>query len=235
LTSVDSTNNFAFAEVQAGLAGHGAVYFAEKQTSGRGQRGKTWTSTSGENIIMSVVLEPKTIKVKSQFLLSMAVSVACHSLLRLYAPNDLSIKWPNDIYWKEKKLGGILIESKVQGSNLLFSIVGIGININQNHFESWIPNPVSLKQISGIQFESKALARQLCKYLEEKYKLLISGKADDIVREFNENLFRKNQEVQFRKGVNTFSAIPKEVRADGSLITEAPELVLVHSEAEWIS
>jgi BirA family biotin operon repressor/biotin-[acetyl-CoA-carboxylase] ligase len=234
LLSVDSTNNYALLKVQAGLAEHGAVYFANEQTSGRGQRGKIWTGTPGENIIMSVVLEPVKINVKNQFLLSMAVALGCHSFLRQWAPNDLRIKWPNDIYWKEKKLGGILIENKVKGNNLVFSVAGIGININQDHFESWIPNPVSLTEISGIKFESKALARQLCKSLEEKYTLLINGEKDALIKEFNEYLFRKNQEVQFRKGNINFLATPIEVRGDGSLITEAPELALLHTEVEWI-
>ncbi|MFI5153122.1 MAG: biotin--[acetyl-CoA-carboxylase] ligase [Chitinophagales bacterium] len=234
LPSVDSTNNYALAKVHAGMAEHGTVFFADEQTSGRGQRGKSWTSTPGENIIMSIVLEPVWLKVKYQFLLSMAVASACHSFLRQYVPNDLSIKWPNDIYWKEKKLGGILIENTVKGNHLVFSIAGIGLNINQKLFESWIPNPMSLTQMTGTRFEVKTLAKQLCKCLEEKYTLLINGETNLLIKEYNKHLFMKNQEAHFRKGNMKFSAVLTEVRPDGILITRDPELALRHNEVEWI-
>lgn len=234
LPSVDSTNNYALAKVHAGLAEHGAVFFADEQTNGRGQRGKTWASTAGENIIMSVVLEPVWIKVKNQFLLSMAVASACHSFFLPYVPNNLTIKWPNDIYWEEKKLGGILIENKVKGNHLVFSIAGIGLNINQSLFERWIPNPVSLAQITGIRFEVKTLAKQLCQCLEEKYTMVRNGETEVLLNEYNKYLLRKNQAVQFRKGNIKFSATLKKVGPDGMLITSDPELALRHNEVEWL-
>ncbi|WP_315818363.1 biotin--[acetyl-CoA-carboxylase] ligase [Paraflavitalea speifideaquila] len=113
LPVIDSTNNYAMAQATAGLASHGTVYFALQQTAGKGQRGKTWHTTPGENIMMSVVIQPQALITNQQFLLSAAIALGCYDFFKTYAGEETSIKWPNDIYWRDRKAAGILIESRV--------------------------------------------------------------------------------------------------------------------------
>ncbi len=113
LESVDSTNNYAMAAVRAGLAKHGDAFFAMDQVKGKGQRGKGWMTEPGANIIMSVVLHPSTVQLQQQFRLSMAVALAVHDFFGRYGGDETKIKWPNDIYWRDRKAGGVLIESLV--------------------------------------------------------------------------------------------------------------------------
>src|SRR5688572_2022740 len=161
LSSVDSTNNYAMARVQAGLAQHGAAWFAHEQTAGKGQRNKHWLTNPSENILLSVVLQPFTLTASEQFLLSASVALACCDFYKNYAGEETSIKWPNDLYWRDRKAGGILIENNFRGSEWVFAIAGIGININQTSFDPALPNPVSLKQITGKNFNVIQLAREL--------------------------------------------------------------------------
>src|ERR1700741_610993 len=116
LNSIDSTNNYAMQKVHAGLASHGNGYFALEQTAGKGQRGKSWTAAHGENIILSVTVETLPVKGLEPFHLSVATALAAKDLLEKYAGNEVGIKWPNDIYWRDRKAGGILIENVLRGS-----------------------------------------------------------------------------------------------------------------------
>ncbi|HXL72345.1 MAG TPA: biotin--[acetyl-CoA-carboxylase] ligase, partial [bacterium] len=135
LGSVDSTNNYAMARAAAGLADHGTLYFAHEQWAGKGSRGRTWTSKPGENIILSAVLEPVALVSSQAFALSACVALACHDLFSQYAGAEATrIKWPNDLYWGDRKAGGILIENNFRGDRWAFAIAGIGININQTEF-----------------------------------------------------------------------------------------------------
>ena len=131
LQSVDSTNNYAMAQVHAGLARHGMAIFAREQYAGRGQRGRTWVAAPGDNITMSVVLEPHFLSLSQQFQLSAALSLAIHDFLQSFTLTPFYIKWPNDLYWGDRKAAGILIESILKGDKWAFAVAGIGININQ--------------------------------------------------------------------------------------------------------
>ena len=122
------------------------VVWADYQTAGRGQGTNRWESERGQNLLFSILLHPETIPANGQFHISMAISLAICEALGQHI-GDLSIKWPNDIYWRNGKIGGILIEHRLQGSHLKDSIIGVGLNVNQRQFYSDAPNPVSLWQI----------------------------------------------------------------------------------------
>lgn len=111
LESVDSTNNYAMAKVRTGLAKHGDGYFAMAQVSGKGQRGKTWVTEPGTNIILTLVMQASPLQLTRQFQFSAAIALAVHDFFGLYAGDETTIKWPNDIYWRDRKAGGILIEN----------------------------------------------------------------------------------------------------------------------------
>ena len=156
---------------------HGMSIFSREQTAGKGQRGKNWDSEKDANIALSVLLNPYPLRIQDQFKLSVCVAVSVYEFFSSYAGEETKIKWPNDLYWRDRKTGGILIENVVRSSasgvssqqseTWKWAIVGVGININQTLFAAELPNPVSLKQITGKNFEPVELAKELCSVMEK--------------------------------------------------------------------
>jgi len=233
LDTVDSTNNYAMARAHDGLAKHGMAWFAHEQTAGKGQRGKTWAAEKGKNIAMSLILEPGSLHISSQFHLSAAVALSCFEFFSAYAGEETKIKWPNDLFWRDRKAGGILIENKFQGTNWKWAVIGIGININQVQFDEFLIHAVSLKQITGKTWEPVELARQLYALL---MKNLGAVKAiDEIMRQYNKQLFRIDTTVTLKKDGEKFETFIKEVNRDGQLVTvDAVEHVFDFGEVEWV-
>lgn len=226
LPVVDSTNNYAMAQVQAGKAGHGSVFMALEQTSGKGQRGKQWHTASGENIAMSIVVDPYPLNITQQQLLSFAVALACYDLFKKYAGEENTrIKWPNDLYWQDRKAGGILIESVISSreygaSSWEWAIIGIGININQTSFPPDLPNPVSLKQITGKNFDPVLLAKELHNIFLQHFDELTTRGFSAIYKHYLANLYKKNERVRLRKDNRAFEATIMGVSESGRLIAE---------------
>ncbi|MEP7278111.1 MAG: biotin--[acetyl-CoA-carboxylase] ligase [Bacteroidota bacterium] len=253
LESVDSTNNYAMARVRTGLAKHGDAFFAMTQLNGKGQRGKHWLTEPGTNIIITLVLRPNGLKLQQQFRLNLAVALAIHDFFALYAGEETSIKWPNDIYWRDRKAGGILIENIIgmdrgaetrqgtpEGENhepltdgWQWSVVGTGININQTVFPEQIRNAVSLKQITGKDWDIIELAELLCGYVLERYNQMVAGK--DLLPQYNLHLYKKDQVVVFKKDNLVFEGIVKEVNALGQLLVLTTlEEHFNFGEIEWV-
>ena len=159
LNSVDSTNNYAMQQAKSGLAKHGTAYFAHEQTAGKGQRNKHWLSAKDENIILSVILDASGLLLSQQISLNVIAALAALNLFNNYTTKNFKIKWPNDIYWQDRKTGGILIENIIAGDVWKYSIVGFGLNINQTAFDTSLKNPVSLKQITGNTYDIVEMAR----------------------------------------------------------------------------
>ncbi len=232
LSSVDSTNNYAMGQVQAGLARHGAAWFAHEQTAGKGQRNKRWLTNPSENILLSVVLQPFTLTASEQFLLSATVALATHDFYKNYAGDETTIKWPNDLYWRDRKAGGILIENNFRGSEWTFAIAGIGININQTRFDPLLPNPVSLKQITGRDFNVIQLARELCKKLEERYQQMLSLNTESLLKQYEAVMYKRGENANLRKDGKVFQAMIRGVSPSGGLI--AGENQYDFNEIEWV-
>jgi BirA family biotin operon repressor/biotin-[acetyl-CoA-carboxylase] ligase len=239
LDTVDSTNNYAMQQVQQGLAKHGMCWFAIEQTAGKGQRGKNWAGEQGKNIAMSLVLEPEQLptgpggQIISPFYLSAVVALACFEFLKTCAGDEMKIKWPNDLYWRDRKAGGILIENKFLGKAWKWAVVGIGININQTGFDEDLPNPVSLKQITGKTFDVTGLAAALHGLLLKN--LLQDADPEKIMQQYNKYLYKINELVTLRKNDTNFDTVIKEVSAQGKLVTvDALEQEFDFGEVEWI-
>jgi len=239
LISVDSTNNYAFDKLQANLAAHGTVFFAHTQTAGKGQRGKVWSTEPGNNIILSITLDSSFLSMHQQFLLSIAVALSAHDLFSKYAGDETKIKWPNDIYWRDRKAGGILIESSVttnKSGNAVWkwAVVGLGININQTVFPKELINPVSLKQITGKDFNAVDLAKELCDFLEKRFTELKKGFAKNQLEEYNSHLYKRNENVRLKKKNAAFNCVIKSVNINGELIIDgAAQENFNWSEVEW--
>jgi BirA family biotin operon repressor/biotin-[acetyl-CoA-carboxylase] ligase len=240
LQSVDSTNNYALAQIHAKLAEPGTCYFAHEQTSGKGQMGKTWATERGMNVIISIVLKPDFLQPIQQFQLSACVAVATLKFLDKYDGSSLKIKWPNDIYWRDRKLGGVLIENIVRSrepadASWDWAVVGIGININQENFTADLKNPVSLKQVTGKSFDQIDLAKELCASIDHFYKKLMNKKADAILEMYNQRLYKRNEMVKLRKGNRIFSGIIKEVTQTGQLVVQhSVEEQFDFGKIEWL-
>ena len=184
LTSIDSTNIYAMNLVHKGLALSGSCFRANYQTHGKGQHGRNWESSAGLNLLCSYVLELKQLKLDKiwtpadQIGFSAAVALGVHSFFQGYAGSDTKIKKPNDIYWGDRKAGGILIENLVRGQVWTWAVVGIGININQEIFTQENANPVSLKQITQENFDLNKLQKELSLSLKtELTNWIIKGEA----------------------------------------------------------
>lgn len=233
LDSVDSTNNYAMAAIENGTAGHGMACFAHEQTAGRGQRGKHWASQKGKNIMMSLILEPRLLKMTSQFHLSAVIANACSLFLSELTGEKINIKWPNDLFWCDRKTGGILIENKFQGSLWKWAVAGIGINVNQVDFDRNLLHAVSLKQVTGKNFNCADLARQLQERILEK--TADDKELDKVLQQYNEQLYKRNELVTLRKGRIKFDTKIKEVSARGRLVTtDSLEREFDFGEVEWV-
>ena len=235
LPTTDSTNNHAMNEARLGRTSDGAAYFALDQYQGKGQRAKTWSSNPGENIILSVVKDCSGLPINNQFQLSVAVALACFDFFSVYAGDETRIKWPNDIYWRDRKAGGILIENMVKSDRWDKAIIGMGININQTAFDTMEGKPVSLKQITGKTFDPISLAKELCQHLENQFSMLEKKPFDQLLSSYNEHLYKNDEVVHFKRNNINFQAKVKGVDKFGQLlIMHGMEERIPYGEISWL-
>jgi BirA family transcriptional regulator, biotin operon repressor / biotin---[acetyl-CoA-carboxylase] ligase len=224
LESVDSTNNYAMGQVHAGVAAHGKAWLALEQKQGKGQLGKEWKTAKGDNITMSTVLDTSALSIQQQFKLSATVAAACHAFVKSYAGDNITIKWPNDIYWNDRKAGGILIENILQGQNWKWAIAGTGMNINQTSFPEHLPNPTSLSVITGDKYIIKELANELHQKILFYWQQLAGGNWELIYHYYNSFLYKKGEPIHLETGNKEIVATLKGISEDGKLlVAEADE------------
>jgi len=222
-------------EARLGQTSDGAAYFALDQYQGKGQRDKTWNSKPGENIILSVVKDCSGFHLNNQFQLSVAVALACFDFFSAYAGDETRIKWPNDIYWRDRKAGGILIENMVKSDQWGKAIIGMGININQTTFDTIEGKPVSLKQITGKSFDPISLAKELCQHLEHRFLVLENKPFDQLLSAYNDQLYKKDELVPFKRNNILFQAKVNGVDKDGHLlIMHGVEERIRFGEITWL-
>ena len=180
LTTLPSTNIYAMEQLHQGLASSGSCYTADFQTAGKGQHGRVWESEKGVNLLCSYVLELKQLKndknwtPEDQIGFSAAIALGASAFFAGFAGEETSIKKPNDIYWRDRKAGGILIENIVRGTDWTWTVIGIGLNFNQTHFSNEAGNPVSLKQITGKDWDIKAMQKKLAESLSTSLNLWLT-------------------------------------------------------------
>ena len=174
--NIESTNQYLQRLLDEGIDITDNIVVADFQTSGKGQGCNVWQSEDGMNLLFSIALDMSFLKAENQFLLTQMVSVAMIDVLKKYLPEEsLFIKWPNDIYFNDKKIAGILIKNEIKGMMLGTSIIGIGLNVNQTYFDKSLPNPISIKMITGKDYDLerlllevyKSLSRDVTYYTEE--------------------------------------------------------------------
>ncbi len=219
LTEVESTNNYANQLVLSKAAEHGTVVLAQYQKKGKGQQGNSWESEPGKNLLASIILFPDFLSAAKQFYLSKIASLSIVDFLKTET-SGITIKWPNDIYIKNKKVAGILIENAIKGHNLSSSIIGIGLNLNQELFVTDAPNPVSLKQVSTKDYEIENIAETIFDNMIHWYQILKTGSFDEIDSAYFNQLYRANEWAIFAKSGEQFEARINGIGEFGQLILE---------------
>ena len=197
----------------AATAEHGTVVYTDRQTAGRGQRGNSWESEPFKNVTMSILLRPENVAPNQQFWLSEISALAVERVLSKYIGN-VSIKWPNDVYYKNFKICGMLIEHSLSGGKINYTIPGIGINVNQRVFLSDAPNPISLVNVLGHEVPTSEILDGLvdeiltmCDQLPEK--------AEEIHCEFLSKLYRRDGFHQSQSTIRSTSSDGLSVLEEG--------------------
>lgn len=197
----------------------GFVVTADFQTQGRGQAGNSWFSDKGRNLLFSFLLYPKFVIANKQFIISRIISLALKEVLDQYMDN-ISIKWPNDIYWKDKKIAGMLIENNLMGQQIESSIVGIGLNVNQDEFPIELPNPVSMKQVTGVEYNRDEILMQFFDAFYRLYHSLQQSKEHNIEQKYLRQLYRGKGYYWYEDVNGLFEAKIKDILPSGHLILE---------------
>ncbi len=221
LPETHSTNQYLQALCQEKQPHEGVVVSANYQHAGKGQRGNSWEAERDMNLLFSLLLRPTHVHPARQFVLSQLVSLALVEVLSSYA-KGFCIKWPNDIYWHNSKVAGILIENELYGSTLGQCVVGVGLNVNQVAFLSDAPNPVSLRQIVGVELDRAALLDVVLHRVFALYNAHRDGVLSEeaLATAYSEVLYRNKGYHPYTSDGELFEAAIQRVEADGHLVLQ---------------
>ena len=212
-----STNDFAWNLISNSNPNQNLVIITGNQTEGKGQYDRSWHADPNKNVTMSVIMSPSNLLLKKAFYLNILASVSILRAIQKLTGIMLNIKWPNDIYFKEKKLGGILIKNKVIQNHIRYTVIGIGINVNQLTFLPSLLNPISIKNILSQETSISALIKGILDELRESIESLRSGKINELHLYYVDHLFGKDQERTFKiNGKNRIMTI-KNVLPEGRI------------------
>ena len=216
IRSTGSSNNYAIQQVRDNEVIEGTVFLAYEQTAGKGQLANTWESEPGMNLTFSIFLQPSFLDIRKQFMLSKVVCLGIEAFLSGFA-DGVKIKWPNDIYVNNKKICGILIENSVMNGLITQSIVGVGLNINQGRFVSDAPNPVSLKMITGKNYDLDDFLRQLLISIDGYYKKLMDEEFQLLDDLFCQKLYQLDELHWYQDETHQYQGIIQGVNEIGQL------------------
>lgn len=217
IEETDSTNRFLHDYQSAGE--EMTIVYTDFQTAGRGQGTNHWESERGKNITFSILTHPREVLITKQFILSMAGGLAIKEVLDTYT-EGITVKWPNDIYWHDKKISGTLIETSVSGKCINNCIFGVGININQRQFLSDAPNPVSLYQILGRETDRMEVLEKIVDRFDEELSLLQEGGSEAVRQRYLQALYRREGFHEYIDKDGLFKARLQTVEDDGHLVLE---------------
>ncbi|GAB3640825.1 biotin--[acetyl-CoA-carboxylase] ligase [Spirosoma arcticum] len=204
LPSCQSTNDEAANLFAENDPVEGTIVVTDYQTAGRGQRGNAWEAQPGQNLMLSLILKPTFLRATDQFWLNMAISLGITDTLHPLLGDALRIKWPNDIYVGDQKLGGILIENTLHGYHIAWSVVGVGLNVNQTEFAH--PTATSMQQQAPLPngYDLPGLLSSLCERIEQRYLQLRSGQSNGLKTNYLELLYRYKETHAFESDGRTF-------------------------------
>ena len=202
---------------------HGDILTADFQSKGKGQRGNTWTSEKGKNLLFSIYLQPSFLKPEDIFLLNIIAGLAGTNLINEIIPGaECLLKWPNDVYVNGKKISGILIETSIS-RQLDFVVVGIGFNVNQSHFP--LPTATSLKIETGKDHDLSAVLETLSINFEQYYELLESGERKRVLRNYHDKMYWRGEVHTYRSNNSEFEAELIGINETGNLVLNCDGIV----------
>lgn len=218
LPTCQSTNDEAADLLRLGQGPEGTVVITDYQTAGRGQRGNQWLAQAGENFTLSLILRPNFLTPVQQFHLNIAISLGIYEFFASFLSEGLKIKWPNDLFFGNQKLGGVLIENTIQRGRMESSVIGMGLNINQIEFEN--PRATSLRRLMGKTFSLEELLPDLLASLEKNYLLLRNGHYGLLKTRYLQNLFRYQEKHMFARNDVPFEGMIVGIAETGLLAVQ---------------
>ncbi len=217
LNATPSTNDYLKKLCSSQPTENFTIVVAEHQTKGKGQRGNSWSTESYKNLTFSTLIKDFSLSEHSIFDLNVAISTSIIAALKNLEIPKLNIKWPNDILAEGKKISGILIENIISGQQSNYSIIGIGLNVNQTEFKN-LPKASSLKNITQREFSREEVMLKIINHIQDNYKLISNNKSDILWEEYHHYLFRKDVPSVFELSNNTkFMGIIKKVLRNGKI------------------
>lgn len=220
LPSIDSTNSYMADLLKSQLIPEGTVVRTYSQLAGRGQMGSRWSSEDHKNLLVSFAFYPTFVVPRNLFLLNKTYALGVFDFMQSLLGKDIRIKWPNDIYWKNKKMGGILVENTITSSIVTNSIMGIGLNVNQLEFPAGLPNPVSIAQVMPGLHNLEHMFNGLANSIENRYLQLRRGEKTTIDEEYRKSLFRCEEWAFYEDKKGKFPGCIKGVDNQGLLRIE---------------
>lgn len=221
LEETDSTNNYV-RQFPTPAQEQAILVSTEFQTAGRGQKGNSWESEPGANLLFSILVHPSFIPASHQFCISEAISLAVVKAAAELSSEEhrpfFSIKWPNDIYWNKKKIAGILIENELKGTRIERCVIGVGLDVNQKQFVSNAPNPASLYNINGVELDKEQVLELLMDKFMQYYGKLQTEGADSLHEEYMSTLFRRTGMHRYKDENGEFMASISQVEQSGRII-----------------
>jgi len=223
LEKINSTNRYAQQLLEQNEnALEGTVITAKEQVEGRGQRGNNWEAEADKNLTLSIILKPNFLSIDKQFQLNKMISLAIFDFIKLKINEQVSVKWPNDIYIGNKKVAGILIENILRQNKITQTVVGIGINVNQIIFSDENKNAISLKMLTEFDFDLDECLQLLCECVEARY-FQLKANTKKIDEDYLNNLFQFNLFKNYKIGTALVYAKIKDISELGKLILENSE------------
>ena len=234
LKEVDSTNIYLLNNADKFSNEEITIAVSDYQTAGRGMGTNTWESEPDKNLLFSILIHPIWLEPQMQYIISMAHALALYDVLSAYA-DGISIKWPNDIYWKERKISGTRIDGNIQSGRMSDMVIGTGININQSEFHGSAPNPVSLTQITGKTYDRQTILNDIITrfkhYLDiAKEEWTTRKKCKTIHSEYHRHLFRKEGIHSYEDANGRFDAKLVEVLPNGIMRLERTDRTISEYE-----
>lgn len=226
VSAINSTNSFGREMFRENPGMPATCVVAKNQLQGRGQRGTTWNAEPGQNLTFSIIYPDPGISPGQQFLLSAAVATAVVNALEQFHLPRLRVKWPNDIMSANLKLGGILIENVITEARVVASVIGIGLNVNQQTF-SGLPNAGSMRAITHRKYDLDEVLQLLLKVLEKELRLLSDTRSEEIMNGYKSRLFRMQVPSTFELPDKTLlTGVIADVSPGGKLIVRCEEDLL---------
>lgn len=236
---IDSTNDLCYELTKSDYIEEGTIIRAINQIKGKGQKGNKWESENDKNLTFSILLKPNQIQPANQFILNQAISLSMIDFIKSITKSDkIKIKWPNDIYFGEKKIAGILIETQIMGNQIENAIIGIGLNVNQLDFKNHLPNPISLKQITQIDYNLDNLLIDFLPFIELHIDQLYEKDFKNIETIYMKNLlyfnysklYKVNNKIINAKivGISKFGKLILQINSDIKIECDFKEVEFIH-------